>query len=146
MKTLFILILFTATAYGQQTIASTKVTFVKNVLKSIQTDDFELFKEHVVDYELLKLQDEITEEEYITIIGDMFEECKLVFSSEDIDISIYEVYTVEEPYNSYMWYGYYLVRFFVILKNTKGEFLRLNFSDCPLTDDGFKLGEIIGIR
>lgn len=145
MKKLSFLLLFIMFASCQKEDANTKEKLAENIIESLQNNNYEQFKENLPSFELFKLQGAITEEKYDNIISDVFIKCKKEFTEKDIDISEYEIFRVNEPYKKNEWNGFEQINFYVIINNSKDNFLKLDFNDCPKTENGYKLGEAISI-
>jgi hypothetical protein len=143
-KLLFLCLLLTFCSCQKKN-AYTKEELAENIIESLQQNNYEQFKENLPNFELFKLQGEITEEKFDNIISDAFIKCKKEFTENDIDISEYEIFKVNEPYKKDEWKGLEQINFYVIIKNSKDNFLKLDFNDCPKTEQGYKLGEAISI-
>lgn len=112
--------------------------FAHNIISSLQNHDLKKFKENSIKFEdVLKTKSDLTRQEYDSRISDMFIEIQNKFTEEGIDIREYEIFEVREPYRKYESDGFILVRFFTILKDAKGKYLKLDFTDCLKTEQGY---------
>lgn len=121
--------------------------FAHNIISSIQNHDLKKFKDNTAKFEdFARIKPDLTQQEFDSRISDMFIEIQNNFSKEGIDISEYEIFEVREPYREYESDGFILVRFFTILKNEKGKYLKLDFTDCLKTEQGYLFADDLYIR
>lgn len=137
------LVLITSCA-GQEFI--TKEILAENVLKALQEDDFDLFKECLPGFELVQnSMNEIDKSGYNQKMTEMFITSQNAFSKGGFNIRDFEISIINEPYRVYEHEGHEYIRFEVILKNISNFYLTVVFSDCIKTENGYKLGEPLSI-
>lgn len=146
MRKITILILLVTVYSCQNEKIFTKEILAKNVLEALQKNDFELFKETVPNYEFAKKMADINISEYDNFITELYINCQGEFTKNNYKASDFELFKINEPYRTYELDSFEYLRYYVILKNKQSSYIKLNFSDCIKTPNGYKLGQPITIE
>jgi len=125
---------------------STKEFLAAEVFRSIQTNDFALFKKSYPSYEIVKQLTSFSESFYERKITEAFHKIQKELTDNKHKASDFKIHKINEPYKTYKLKGFNYNSFDVIIKNPQNEYLTLHFSDCIETADGFKLGEPISVE
>lgn len=121
--------------------------FAENIIEAFQNNDLKQFKANSINFELAKSIDlEISKSEIENYTSDYFIRFKNQLISKNINIKEYKIFEIREPYKKYKYKGRNYIRFYVILKNNKGNFLKLDFVDCLEGDNGYVFADDIYIR
>lgn len=118
----------------------------QNVVESLQKDDFELFKKTVPSYEFVQTISDFGLSEYDNLITEIFVKSQEEFTKKNLKASDFELFKVNEPYRTYELDSVEYIRYYVILKNKESLYLKLDFSDCVKTPNGYKLGQPVTIE
>ena len=145
MKKLILFILFTVIVSCQKDKYYTKEILAEKVIKSLQENDFKLFKKSVPSFEFVQKVTDMTVGEYDNFITDAFVKSQEEFSKKNLKASDFELFKVNEPYRTYVLDSFEYIKYYVIVKNSENLYLKLDFSDCIKTSEGYKLGEPVDI-
>jgi hypothetical protein len=124
----------------------TKEVLAEKVFKSLQENDYDLFKKSVPSYDLVQKVTDMTASDYDNYVTKAFVESQEEFTKKGFKASDFELFKVNEPYRTYEIDSFDYIRYYVIIKNKDNVYLTLDFLDCIKTSEGFKLGEPIDIK
>lgn len=133
MKKLLLLALLISAISCQKDEIYTKEILAKNIVKSLQENDIELFKKSVPSFEFVQGMTEITLSKYDNWVTENFLESQEEFSKRNYKASDFELFKVNEPYRTYEVDGFDYIRYYVIIKNKNNTYLKLDFLDCIKT-------------
>ena len=84
--------------------------------------------------------------EYDNYITEAFVKSQEEFTKKGYKASEFKLFKTNEPYRTYELDGFEYIRYHVIINNKDNVYLKLDFSDCIKTPEGYKLGESIDIE
>ena len=146
MKKLLLPIILIIITSCQKNEFYSKEVLAEKVLKSLQENDFELFKESVPSYEFVQKVTNMSVSEYDNYITEAFVKSQEEFTKKGYKASEFKLFKTNEPYRTYELDGFEYIRYHVIINNKDNVYLKFDFSDCIKTPEGYKLGESIDIE
>lgn len=145
MKKIVFLIVLIFSVSCQKDAYFTKELLAEKVLESLQKNDLEAFKKCFPSFEFVQKIVDMNASEYTNFVTEAFVAIQKEFKKGGDKASNYELFKINEPYRTYELDGFSYIKYSVILKNNDNIYLKMKFSDCVKTSDGFKLGERIDV-
>ena len=120
--------------------------FTVDVLESLQNHDLEKFTLNSVDSHFISDQmNDVYHDHVESYVSDMYLEVQDDVHNLKVDLKDFDLFEVRQPYKKEMYNGLQRVKFYAVIKNKEGRYLKLKFKDCLKTETGFLLVDEIEI-
>ncbi|MBK9193134.1 MAG: hypothetical protein IPM77_17450 [Crocinitomicaceae bacterium] len=120
---------------------------VKNVINAVRTDNLQDFKNNCFTLDLMKRQDStVTEKIHASQLKEMFAKSKENFSKKGLEPKDLKYLYCDKPHREYEFIGLNFITFYAYFEDPNGKKIKVRFSDCSESPEGYLLGESLVIK